>query len=37
MQIREAKRRQKEEEETDSWQKARELDFSKQEGKIFRF
>ena len=37
LQIREAKRREKEEEETVSWQRARALDFSKQEGKISSF
>lgn len=37
LQTREAKRREKEEKETGSWQRARELDFSKQEGKISSF
>ena len=37
LQIKETKRGEKEEEETGSWPKARELDFSKQEELIFNF
>lgn len=37
LQIKETKRGEKEEEESGSWPKARELDFSKQEELIFNF